>query len=76
MGEIVVPDTDANAKYVLSEGMVLCQKSPRDPNIYIYHDDSGWEVYNGPATSRDWYEGTPVTPEKAAQLTGGNLESE
>ena len=71
-----MPAATAASKYVLSEGMVLCQRSPRDPNIYIYHEGHGWEVYNGPSTSRDWYEGTPITPEKATKLTGGNLESE
>lgn len=56
------------AKYVLSEGVVLCQRAPYDPNIYIYHEGSGWEVYEGPSTARDWYEGTPITESEAKQI--------
>lgn len=57
-------------KYVLTEGVVLRQRSVRTPFFEI-HRDGEWQTYKSPTADREWYEGTPISEDQAHLINEG-----
>ena len=60
-------------EYRLSEGAVLRMDPDDILTLAVRWPDGTWNPYS---EYKDWAEGTPIAPEKAAQLTKGTQQDD